>query len=186
MIKISVIQKLGKELTKKELEVINAYRKKEFNSKSIIDPKPTNDEWNKRYFLVKGGKANKLLSFGCFHNVTVSYKDEKYDVLGIARIVSVEKSKGYGRALLDDMRRYMIENNKIGVGFCNPNTSEFFKKSSFFIAKNAQNRFVYKDGDKEIKPKWETGDVIVFDTTKQLLSNLLNTNKVFTISRSHW
>ena len=69
MIKTSVIQKLGKELTKKELEVINAYRKKEFNSKSLIDPKATNEEWNKIYFLVKGGKANKLLSFGCFHNV---------------------------------------------------------------------------------------------------------------------
>lgn len=186
MIKTSVIQKPGKELTKKELEVINTYIKKEFNSKTIIDPKPTNDEWNKIYFLVKGGKANKLLSFACFHNVTISYKDEKYEVLGIARVVSVEKSKGYGRTLMDEMRRYMIENNKIGVGFCNPNTSEFYKKSGFFIAKNAQERFVFTEKNKVVKSKWETGDVVVFDTTKQFLSNLLNTNKVFTISRPHW
>jgi len=184
MIKTSVIQKLGKELTKKELEVINVYRKKEFDSKSLIDPKATNEEWNKIYFLVKGGKANKLLSFACFHNVTISYKDEKYDVLGIARVVSVEKSKGYGRTLMDEMRRYMIENNKMGVGFCNSNTSEFYKKSGFFVAKSAENRFVFKDDRKDATRIIE--DVIVFDTTKQFLSNLLNTNKVFTISRPHW
>ncbi len=138
----------------------------------------------KIYFLVKGGKANKLLSFACFHNVTITYKDEKFDVLGIARVVSVEKSKGYGRTLMDEMRRYMIENNKMGVGFCSPNTSEFYKKSGFFIAKNAENRFVFKENKKEAARIIK--DVVVFDTTKQFLSSLLNTNKVFNISRPHW
>ena len=44
--------KEGKNLTNDELVVINSWRKKEFNSKSVIKPEPGNDDWNKKYFIL--------------------------------------------------------------------------------------------------------------------------------------
>ena len=57
-----LIIKRGKDLSDKELQTINYWRKKEFNSKSIINPQPGDDNWDKKYLILLSNE-DKIVAF---------------------------------------------------------------------------------------------------------------------------
>src|SRR3989344_2826828 len=152
--------KEGKNLTNDELVVINSWRKKEFNSKSVIKPEPGNDDWNKKYFILLN-ENDKIVAFARLHDVNLELKGKKYNILGLASLVSTERGRGYGKKLTLEMKKFIEGSGKNGIGFCNKKLTDFYRKCGFGIITDGTSRFIYKDDNGQlIKDPWGGGDVI--------------------------
>ena len=179
--------KEGKYLTDQELEIINIWIKKEFNSKSIIHPIKGDDNWNKKYFLLKN-KNNKIVAFARLHEVNIEFLGVNYSILGLATFISTERGKGFGKKLTLEMKKYVQKLNKTSIGFCNKKLTDFYSKCGFGIIPDGTLRFLYKDGeDKLIKDPWGGGDVFYIESKDCLIKEIINQPDDKVISyRQHW
>lgn len=181
---ISIVR--GKELKPNEISIINEARKKEFNSTSIINPQPDNEDWEKIYFLLKDEFGN-LLAFARFHDVKIEFMKETYEILGSATLVSLIKERGYGSKL----KRAMIEcaraQNKTSIGFCNPKLSEFYRKLECGIIQDGSQRFLYKSQNNDLLPFTRGGDLLYIEGNDKLISKILsNPNEKIISNRDSW
>ena len=170
----------GKDLSENDLKVINDSRFKEFNSQSLIKPLRDNEDWNKIYFLLK--ESEQLLAFGRLHDVNVECQEKTYQILGIATIVSVIKGKGYGFELMQSMKKYILSTGKTGIGFCNKNITEFYRKCGLGILENGQDRFEYSE-----PARYQGGDVIFIKGADDLIDRMVSDKNITArISRPQW
>lgn len=185
MIKAYILE--GKELSKIDLDTINKYRILKFQSKSVIDPKPANENWHKKYFLVKDQQGN-VFSFGRLHDIKVELCKQKFNILGIATIVSIVEGAGYGKMLMLKMKDYIQNTGKTGVGFCAKKTSGFYKKCGFEIIEDQEKRFIYiNENGEHIKTPHEQGDVILFKGKDNFYELFIdNPVKMVYTNRPHW
>lgn len=148
----------GKSLSVEDLKVINQARLKEFGSTSVIKPVEGGDDWEKPYFLARVN--NKIVSFARLHSVVVEFEEEKYEVLGIATMISLEKGKGYGKILMQKMGQYIHEQRKTAIGFCNGEVSGFYESCGLSILKDGKKRFIHFENGDQITSRFPEGDVI--------------------------
>lgn len=150
----------GKDLSLEDLETINTHRKAEFNSSTPIVATPENENWDKPYFLLRGGK--ELLAFGRLHDVEVQFQGKDYPILGIATIIAIKKGEGHGKLLMTKMKEYIEATGKTAIGFCDPAMAAFYEKSGYSIIKGGVQRVTYMESGSEV-PVPESraqGDVI--------------------------
>jgi hypothetical protein len=135
----------GRDLRPDELEIINRQRKLEFGSNRVIDPRPSNDDWDKPYFLVRseGGVA----AFGRLHAVQVEFRGMRHVIWGIATVIAVEKGRGYGMMLMQKMKQYIVDSDTTGVGFCDPVVFPFYTKCGFSMLTGGIGRFEFLDSN---------------------------------------
>ncbi len=170
----------GRDLSRADLDLINEFRKKEFGSESVIDPEPSNEEWDKLYFLVK--EAERLLAFGRLHDVKVTFQNQVYDTLGIATVIALVKGQGHGSQLMSGMRTHIEQAGKTGFGFCNKDTSPFYQKNGFQIMADGVSRFQHST-----PARFPEGDVLYLPGTDQLMEKMIQQpNEVAYLSRPHW
>jgi len=186
-INTKLIVKEGKNLSDQELEIINNWRKKEFNSKSIIQPLKGGDDWKKKYFILID-ENNKIVAFARLHDVNLEFLGKGYNILGLATLISIDRGKGHGKKLTLEMKKYIQKINKTGIGFCNKTLTEFYRKCGFGIIPDGTLRFRYKnDEDKLIKDPWGGGDVIYLESKDGLIKEILTHPNEKVISyRQHW
>lgn len=172
---------LGKDLSMEDLESINYYRKKEFHTNSDIQPAPDSDEWEKPYFLVRD-ENGRLMAFGRLHHLKVTFRGVEYQVLGIATILATEKRKGYGRMVLEMMKKYSHDAKKTAIGFCDPEDSGFYLKCGLGVTEGME-RFVFPSGPKSKGP----GKTIYIEEDDGLIEEMKKfpTEKVIS-SREEW
>ena len=176
--------KEGRELSKEELGIINTWRKKEFHHFSPITILPSNENWHKKFFLVKDDA--RILAFGRLHEVPVEYMNNTYSILGIATIVAIEKGKGFGSSLVKAMVSFIKKDGRTAIGFCNSAISEFYKKCACGIIKGT-DRFLYKDSEGNMKKTDKPGDVLYIEGKDNLISKILaNPNEPVYLLRPHW
>jgi len=125
-------------------------------------------------FLLKNGKD--LLAFGRLRSISLYKEKERYDIWGIATIVSVERRKGYGKELMKAIKNFIEKNKKTSIGFCGEKNSGFYEKCGFNILKNGQKHFVYVD--ESDKSHYEQGDVIYKKGSDNLIDLLLKDNNL--------
>ena len=159
----------GKDLSSEDLQIINAGRKQEFNSQTPIAPVPTDENWDKPYFLVRDG--NELVAFGRLHEVNVQFQNERHSVLGIATIVAIKKGEGYGKKLMEKMREYIESTGKTAIGFCGSSVSGFYEKSGYGILKGGVKRVVYQDDSGRL-PSAVGEDVIYIEGKDGLIAKM--------------
>jgi hypothetical protein len=173
---------LGKELSREDLIKINEHRKIEFHSDTNINPNPDNDDWEKPYFLVRNG-SGKLVSFGRLHYLKVMFRGKLYPILGIASILSIEKRKGFGKIVIEEMEKFIRKRKMTAIGFCDNEDVAFYEKCGLGILKNSIDRFIFSKGSKSEKP----GDVIYFKGSDKLIERALkySDEKIITF-RPEW
>jgi len=131
----------GKNLPQKIFYWINKKRIEEYGSKvNLFDKKPHKDSI---FFFVKDD--DKIVSFGFLRKVTINYLGKKYKVKGIGGILSVEKGKGYGKILIQEIIKYLKKSGKTGLGFCGNDKIKFYEKAGLNTKKNLNKRFVMKN-----------------------------------------
>ena len=141
---IRTIVKLGGELSREELRVINEVRKKEFkgfaSAHRPIAPQPGTPSWDEIYVLVKQG--DRVLALGRLRAEVVTFLETTHRIWGVVTVASAVKGRGYGKILLERMKDYVRESGKSAVGFCDKATSAFYRKCGFQILRNGALRFV--------------------------------------------
>jgi len=168
---INIETKLGKDLSKMQVDLINKHRCVEFGLNEIIDIKK--DEAESTIFFVK--EKDTILAFGMLKPITVEYLGEKYHILGLRSTIATEKGKGYGKILLKAMVKECLEEKKTGLGFCLRKNAGFFEKCGLQIEKNFIKRFLYRNPiTKKIK-KDNIGDGLYYNGKDNFIKKVLST-----------
>lgn len=141
------IVKSGRDLTDKELGIVNKYRKIEFNSKNSIDPQLGNEDWENNYFLVKDDQES-VLAFGVIRVTEIEFRRKIYPVLEFISVVSIVKRRGYGSLVMEEMKKYSSKEGKTLIGFCISDLVPFYLKTGFETTMGSKDRFCFK------KDKW--------------------------------
>lgn len=171
MATISIV--LGRNLAAEELTTINDHRKIEFNSQNPISPAPDNENWLMPYFLVR--EDGKLVAFARLHEVKLEFMGETYDIYGIATVIAIVKSRGYGQQLMAEMKRFILQNKKTAIGFCYQSVSGFYEKCGYSIVKRGKSRFAFmQDGHK--LPQTDPGDDVLYLDGQDMLMEKVNSN----------
>ncbi len=162
----------GRDLGSEDLRIINEARLREFGSKSGIEPRPDNEDWDKLYFLARHNQ--ELVAFGRLHKIPAEFRGVPTTILGIATIVALKKGKGYGGVLMEDMRAYIEQDGRTAVGFCDPSVSAFYEKCGYGILKNGAQRFTYRGQDgQDVPPRYPDNDVLYIDGTDGMMAHLI-------------
>jgi hypothetical protein len=103
------------------------------------------DEFENDTFFILYDDLGSIVSIGRLRSIHIEFLGKNYPILGIADIGSVKQGQGYGKKIMLKIRDFLEENNAIGIGFCEADTSEFYKKSGFIIYPGLTARFWYVD-----------------------------------------
>lgn len=180
IIKIEKVK--SSKLSKNYISIMHKARRKEYGSKRDMDFKK--EDKNGIFFFVKDN--NKIVSFGMLKPINVEYLSKRYVILGIGRVMSVIKSKGYGKILIDDMIKYMKSKGKTGLGFTEHKNSIIFKKLGLNTEENFIQRFRYKNQKTgEIKSD-NDGDGIYYEGKDKLISKMLKTKGIAYTNADFW
>jgi|APHM01.1.fsa_nt_gi hypothetical protein len=181
--KITIQTKKGKELSKKEEDFMNSWRKKEFGEK---EPKEFKKDYslNTEYFFVI--EEGKIMAFGLLVPVRINYLGKNYNILGIGNIVSIKKKRNYGRILMSCIISYLRRKEKTGVGFCERKNIGFYEKVGLKTKKDLMKRFKYKHATKEERESESEGVVIYYNGKDGFMNKVLSTKSEVTIPIPHW
>ena len=179
VIKIEI--KKGKNLLKKDMDLMNKARIKEFGKGEIKNwkkdyPLTTN------YFFVKDRK--KVMAFGLLRPIKIRYINKNYNILGICSIISIKKGRGYGEILIESMINYPKKKNKTGLGFTGK--TKFFKKVGLKTKKDFIKRFKYRN-PRTSKIKIDNdGDGIYYNGQDNFIKKVLSTKLIIYINIDFW
>ena len=165
-------------MSKKELDFINKIRVDEFGRKGVIDF-TKNSRKGAIMFFVR--EKEKVVSIGMLLPIKINYLDKKYDILGIASIISVEKGKGYGLTLMGEIVKYIKSKRKTGLGFCGRRLLKFYERCGLKSEKRFGIRFALKDpktGKIKFEAKNDIGDGIYYEGKDKFISKVLRTKSV--------
>jgi len=178
-----------KNLSKKEMDLMNKWRKSEFGENEVKNFKKDYFPGAK-FFFVKDGK--EIVAFGGLRDIPIDYLGKKYKILGICNIIAIKKGKGYGRILISAMVDFLKRTGKTGLGFTGK--TEFFKKSGLKTKELFGKRFALMDpktGEIKFEEKGDEGDGIYLDGKDSFIKKVLSTKQIVYysipgIAMPHW
>jgi len=168
--KIIIQSKKVNDLTKKEINIMNAARIKEYGDIGFIDFKK--EDKVAEFFFVK--ENNRIVSFGMLKPVEIEYLNKKYFIFGIGRGLTIEKGKEYGRILNAIRIHYLKKTGKTGLAFTDKKNIEFFKKVGYNVSKNLIKRFRYKNPTTDEIIMDMDGDGVYYEGKDKLISKILS------------
>jgi hypothetical protein len=181
-----VLTKKGKELSQKELQIINDARIKHFNSKSLIQPTPENEDWEKLYFVLYSS-TGELGAFARYHDINVVFDSNTYNILGSATLIALIPNKGYGAAVKRSMINYAKEHKKTSIGFCNPKLSEYYASLGCGIIKDGSKRFYQIQEEGTYRQFLDGSDILYIEGDDKLITQMLEKPELPIYSyRYHW
>ena len=177
-IKTEIIK--NKNLSKKQKDIINNARLKNFG-KSQLKDFSKDYEPNTEWFFVK--KGNKIVSLGGIRPIKVKYLGKTYGVGGICSTISLVKKKGYGKIMVASMINYSKKTGKSILGFTGQ--TKFFGKVGLGTKKDFIRRFVWiKTNGKKIHDP--DGDGVYYEGKDKLISKILKTKSPAYIYVEFW
>lgn len=163
------IHKKGIELNKEELDLINSYRIREFNSDTTWSPDNLKTYADSEIFIIKD---NDIKAFGRLIPIDIYFQQKEYHIWGIGAIIAIEKGRGYGKMLVEDMITFQGNNPRDAViGFCNSDIAQFYSKCGFSILNDGAERFIYVD-ESDIEEKSKKEDVIYYPKDNKIIDIL--------------
>ena len=88
----------------------------------------------------------------------VVFNDETFSIIGISGVTTNKRGKGYGRKLLEVVKKYLVEGKKTGVGFTS--VPGFYEKCGLSLDRDALKRFVHISNGEKITNT--TDEYVVF------------------------
>lgn len=166
--KQQIIQKRGTELSGEELQQINDAIYREFKAQSLS----LEHLQRKIFFLLKKNEA--ILAMGAVMKVApVKFDQAVFTIYGVLNIIANEKGQGYGKAVVTAIKKYLLENDMTGIGFCMLKNKPFYEKCGFAVAEHATHQFVHKSDNGEIRN--EDGQIIFYvDSSDQFMKKVLS------------
>lgn len=172
---------LGKDLPEGYINMMDIQRIKEYgeNTKDF-----KNNEQESTFFFLK--ENDDIKAFGMLKPVTLYYDGKPYQIMGIANVIAIEKSKGYGTAIMQQITRYLEKNNLVGVGNTYRDNFEFYKKCGYKFIPGLLGRFVHvKDNGEKAGTETQDYDMFVYDP-RNVLRNIEEGNNSAIIKVPFW
>lgn len=172
---------LGKDLTEAYIDMMNSQRIKEYgeNTKDF-----KNNEKGSTFFFLK--EIDEVKAFGMLKPVTLFYDDKPYQIMGIANVIAIEKSKGFGSLLMGQINKYLEKNNLVAIGNTYVDNFEFYKKCGYRFVPGLIQRFVYKkENGEEAKTETQNYEMFIFDS-QNVLKNVVEGNNSVVIKVPFW
>lgn len=147
------------------------------DGKKIDENKKIKFKKEELFFIIRDQK-NEILAVGCLKSVNIKFLKKVYQIKGIGGIVSLIQGKGYGKILMQEIRKYLEKKNFMGIGFCTRKNNPFYKKCNFFVEDDLIHRFVYKNdnGDLHHNPDGDD-DVLYFNDKYSLIQQIISSPK---------
>lgn len=179
---ITIERKIGKNLSKRYVNLMNKYRKKEFGPKEVMDLKK--NEHNSTFFFVKEKK--EIVAFGILKPICIDYLGKKYNILGFRSGIAIKKGKGYGKILMQARIKQCHKEGKTGLGFCLRRNLGFFEKCGLQVEKSFIKRFCYINPvTKKIK-KDNIGDGLYYNGKDNFIKKVLSTKSLVYTNVPFW
>lgn len=100
-----------------------------------------NKERNSTFFFLYEGDMIK--AFAMLKPVTLYYHDKEFAIMGLANVMCLEKSKGYGTKIMSAVTKYLDQNNIAAIGNTWKYNFDFYKKCGFTFLPNLIERMIY-------------------------------------------
>lgn len=165
--------KQGLDLTKEELKLINLYREREFGSNAKINPHTNAKEGASLFFMLKD-QTNEILAFGKVEELSINFQNADYGVLCFSTVVSTQKGRGYGRLLVEELKKFASAKGKTLIGFCETQLLPFYRKCGLKILSVDENNFVYVDSQGNIIPNIVPGEVVYFNAGDDIMNKIIS------------
>ena len=140
---IKVEIKKEKNLSK---DFIKFWNKTMFNT---FMSKPMKNFEKDLFFVVKDN--NQIVALATLVPVKIEYLSKNYDILGIGDVTSLIRKRGYGKILVESIKRYTQKNKKTALGFTHNTRIAFYEKCGIKIKKRMTKKFFYIGKNKEAK-----------------------------------
>jgi hypothetical protein len=173
-----IIIKKWDDLTPEELRELNASHYREWKIPNMgVDKHKSNI-----FFLLKDEKG-VILAQGQLVPVSgVKFDGEIFNIFGIGGIISNIKMQGFGRELMQHIKKYLVQSGKAGVGFIGKPI--FYQKSGFLVNKEAIDRFVYPVGNKLIRNPENSDHICYTNSDDKFMEKVLrNTSQYVYLPR---
>ncbi|MCX6750158.1 MAG: hypothetical protein NTZ83_01755 [Candidatus Pacearchaeota archaeon] len=170
-----------KNLTNKEISIMNNARIKEYGNQEKLDFKKEDSKGE--FIFVKNN--GKIMAFGMMKPVKVELNDKKYEILGIGRGLAVEKGKGWGRALNEARILKLKMLRKTGVAFTGKHNLGFFKKVGYKIERNGIRKFLYKNPKGELIED-KDGEMVYYEGKDKLITKLFKSKNKAIMDSDFW
>ncbi len=168
-------------LNKERLELINNYILPAFDE-YIISPK--RQEENSRFVFILANGA--MVSFARIFDTTAEFKSSKIKMLGFSMVYSIEKGKGYGKMLIQEIIKISDSEKKILLGNCVPKNSEFYRKCGLEVFPNTINRFVYINPRNIAEINHNDSIVLIHDPMDEFLPEFMKSPEENVFIFEHW
>lgn len=168
----------GHDVSQQETRRIMQIWENAFGKGEIID-KNKKLEFQKEEVLFITRKKNKeILSVGSLKAVDIIFSNKHYSIKGIGGVVSTIERKGYGKIVMQEIRKYLKQKNLMGIGFCTRKNNPFYKKCNFIIEKNLTSNFIKKTSSEKFKnnPSGDD-DVLYFNDKYSLIQEIISSPK---------
>lgn len=164
------------ELTDQEMELMNLWMKKEFGEKYVRKFKEYYNPKDECFFIKEG---NEIVAFGIMNKVTATHLGKEQEFFGMGDIVTIRRSQGYGRVIMEAMINHLKEQGNPGLGFCARNNLPFYEKIGLGTKENLMERFRYKDPQTGILAPIEKGDAIFHDQNNFIKEILESSDPIY-------
>lgn len=162
-----LLVKKGLELDETELNQIKESLQREFKV-----PLPSGKQLSNTLFFLIVDKNKILAMGGLLKTEPVIFNGERFRLLGFVNVIANDKGKGYGKAIMTNMKEYLVTQNITGIGFCKPENKDFYEKCGFSINTTSTPQFICQKGDKRIKN--EDGQYIFYhDSSDNFMKKVL-------------
>ena len=178
---IQILSKKTKDLTSKELSIMNNSRIKEYGKQEKIDFKKADS--NGEFIFVKDN--GEIKAFGMMKPVKVELDGKKYVIYGIGRDLSLEKGKGYGRALNEARITKLKKTGKTGIAFTSTHNIRFFEKVGYKIERNGIRKFLYKNPKGELIED-NDGEMVYYEGKDKFVTKLLKSKNKAIVDTDFW
>lgn len=136
----------GRSLPRSYIERMEKQRIQEYGENTKDFEKNEQDS-----FFIFLWKHDVLKAFGMLKPLQLTYLEQVYDIRGICNIIAIDKGQGYGKLLMKEIRSFLQSQNLIGLGFCDPENTAFYRKCDYTVVEHISARFRYSHAQ-------ETGD----------------------------
>ena len=86
---------------------------------------------------------NKLIAYTNLIKKTLLINNEENNILGIGNVCVDEKGKNKGTLLIQNINKFLHDNNKVGLLFCKKNLIPFYKKVNWILIEPNYSEEIY-------------------------------------------
>jgi len=143
-------------------------------------------ELESTFFFLK--ESHQIKAFGMLKPVTITYQEQSFHILGIGNIIAREKGKGWGKTLMTNIKDYLEQESRIGLGFCDKPVVGFYQKCGYDIVEQLSTRFRYQyaketNGRETLK---NPRDILCYDADPNFINTLCSSNDLIYINVPFW